>query len=125
MVRAITSGKFPIRNAHPPHIPKKIVAIINKCLQLQPSNRARSALEIINALADIDGNILDWQYSFDETKQMRIWEKTVDGKRFKLQVLTDHSSIATKEANDRETKISAYCKKRIDVEDIRNFLEKH
>lgn len=125
LVRAITSGKFPIRNAHPPHIPKKIVAIINKCLQLQPSNRARSALEIINALADIDGNILDWQYSFDETKQMRIWEKTVDGKRFKLQVLTDHSSIATKEANDRETKISAYCKKRIDVEDIRNFLEKH
>ncbi|WP_277561084.1 serine/threonine-protein kinase [Acinetobacter beijerinckii] len=125
LVKAITSGKFPVRNAHPPHIPKKLISIINKCLNIQPTNRPRSALDIINALADIDGNILDWTFFIDSTDDSKVWQKEVEGKFFQLRVMTDHSSNATKTTNDKTTRISAYCKKRIDVEDIRQFLESH
>ena len=125
LVKAITSGKFPVRNSHPPHIPKRLIAVINKCLKLQPNERPNSALEIINTLADIDGNILDWAYFIDSTDDSKVWQKEIDGKLIQLRVLTDHSSMATKTTNDKTTRISAYCKKRIDVEDIRVFLESY
>lgn len=125
LITAITSGRFPIRDSHLPHIPKKLVTTINKCLKIQPIHRPNSALEIINALADIDGNLLDWQYSVDESTNVKIWSKSIDSKTYVLRVMTDHSSIATKNVNDKTTRITAYCKKRIDVDEIRNFLENY
>lgn len=125
LARAITSGRFPVRGSHPPHIPKKLIRIINKCLEIQPKNRPKSALEIINALADIDGNILDWEYFVDITDGSKVWQKQVENKLFQLRVMTDHSSKATKTTNDKTMRIGAYCKDRISVEDILNFLESH
>ncbi|WHP05765.1 serine/threonine-protein kinase [Acinetobacter corruptisaponis] len=125
LARAITSGRFPVRDSHPPHIPKKLIRIINKCLNIQPQSRPKSALEIINVLADIDGNILDWEYFIDITDGSKVWQKQVDNKLLQLRVMTDHSSKATKTTNDKTTRINAYCKDRISVEDILNFLENY
>ncbi len=125
LVQAIVSGRFPIRDAHPPHIPKKLIAAINKCLKIQPNDRPNSALEIINALADIDGNILDWEYVIDDQDSSKTWKKIVEGKIIQLRVMSDHSSEAIKIVNDKSTRIKAYCRNRIEVEDIREFLESH
>jgi serine/threonine protein kinase len=120
--RAIASGKFPNRNSYPPHVPKKLSGIINKCLNIQPSQRPTSALQIINALADIGGNILDWRYTKD-AEGTQVWEKTSESKTYTLKAMTDHSSIATKQVNGKLTKIKAYCLSRIEVDDIKAFLE--
>ena len=122
---AITSGKFPSRVIDLPHIPKALTNIINKCLNIQPSGRPKSALTITNALADINGNILDWEYFIDKTDNAEVWQKAADEKFFQLRFMTNHSSIATKTVNDKTTKISAYCKKRIERSEIREFLESH
>ena len=57
----IASGN--IYNEYSPHIPKNIVKIIKKSLEIKPQNRQGSVLDILNELSSIsDNHNLDWEY---------------------------------------------------------------
>ena len=58
---AISKGKFPVRKKYLPHIPKSLIQIIEKCLQVNREDRYNDILEILNDLAKINEN-LDWRY---------------------------------------------------------------
>jgi eukaryotic-like serine/threonine-protein kinase len=79
--KAIVEGKFPNRNAYLPHIPKQLIKIINKMLSVDPDDRPKNLLEVVNALSKIDKN-LDWQYNIDNNTRTEVWslekEKTIE-----------------------------------------------
>ncbi|MGL5507589.1 MAG: serine/threonine-protein kinase [Paraclostridium sp.] len=58
---ASACGKFPKRNKYMPHIPKNMINIIEKCLQIDPKDRYNSVNEIIEDIKVIDEN-LEWRY---------------------------------------------------------------
>lgn len=58
---ASACGKFPKRNKYMPHIPKNMINIIEKCLQIDPKDRYNSVKEIIEDIKVIDEN-LEWRY---------------------------------------------------------------
>ncbi|MGL5711995.1 MAG: serine/threonine-protein kinase [Paraclostridium sp.] len=58
---ASASGKFPNRDKYLPHIPQKMIDIIEKCLSLKPEHRYESVSEIIEEIKNIKEN-LHWRY---------------------------------------------------------------
>lgn len=54
---AICSGHFPDRNFYLPHIPSKLIRIINKCINIDPDKRYDTVLDIINDLSTVDKNL--------------------------------------------------------------------
>lgn len=121
---AIRNAQFPDTSIFPEHIPQRIRKTIKRCLETEPNERFSSAIEIVNELASVDGNILDWTYSV--TTQSRVWEKRVDGKIFQLLVNADGSSIATRKIGNGDVRrIVDYCADQITTNKIRHFLEEH
>ncbi len=117
----VRNGKFPDRKAYPLHIPKKLQTVINKCLKPDPGQRYGSPIEVVNALADIDGSILDWQYTLEDDK--RIWEQEVDGTRKFISVCQQLTSIAYKhKASSTPRRVREFCKTKISHNDIVEFL---
>lgn len=57
----IVNGNFPIRKKYYPHIPKKLIKITEKCLNLDKNQRYQDVLEILNDMSRVDLN-LDWRY---------------------------------------------------------------
>lgn len=74
---AITQGVFPDRDRYLPHIPKKLRKIVNKCLEINPDNRYKTVLSIMNDLGRID-RCLDWMYD-DSKKDSDIYRWCLDG----------------------------------------------
>lgn len=58
---ASACGKFPKRNKYIPHVPKKMIDIIEKCLSIKPEDRYKNVSEIIRDISLIDENF-DWRY---------------------------------------------------------------
>lgn len=117
----VISGKFPDRKAYPLHIPTKLQRTINKCLKVNPGDRFGSAVEVVNALADIDGSILHWEYKPTETHQ--VWESNVDGVTKTISVCNERKSKAYRKTGSSEPRrITAYCKDDITDMDIIRFL---
>ena len=79
--KSIRKGAFPNRKSYPLHIPKKLQKTINKCLKPNPGERYGTAIEVVNDLAEIDGAVLDWQYSVDGSSKK--WQQK-DGLRAKI-----------------------------------------
>ncbi|WP_044748910.1 serine/threonine-protein kinase [Bacillus alveayuensis] len=69
---AILNGKFPDRNSYLPHVPLKLRRIINKCLEVNPSNRYQTCLELSNDLVTVN-KLLDWRYV--PLKNGALWKK--------------------------------------------------
>jgi eukaryotic-like serine/threonine-protein kinase len=86
----VRNGRFPDRSAFPPHIPRRLRNIICACLKTDPSKRYQSALDVSNALADIDGDLLDWRLV--NTPERRVWTKNKKGTKYKVTVNEDGSS---------------------------------
>lgn len=109
-------GKFPL------HIPDKLKRVIRKSLRAAPQNRYQSVLEMVNAFADIDGPILDWQYEVDNGT--RKWHQlTDDGYVKKLTVCPARTSLAQKfKEGAGERRVRAYCSDNISDEEIGEFL---
>ena len=74
---AIENGTFPERKSFLPHIPQRLRRIICRCLEVDPTDRFESALEVANELAVIEGPSLDWRYSIDSGT--RIWTRQLEG----------------------------------------------
>jgi eukaryotic-like serine/threonine-protein kinase len=63
----IQNGKFPNRNKFMPHVPRRLKTIIRKALNVNPTSRYQTALELIDELGQVN-SLLDWQYFQRENK---------------------------------------------------------
>ncbi len=68
---ACASGKFPIRKKYLPHVPKDMINIIEKCINVNPYERYDDVLQIMNDIASINTH-LDWYYRKENDKRY-VW----------------------------------------------------
>ncbi|MBW4523518.1 MAG: serine/threonine protein kinase [Scytolyngbya sp. HA4215-MV1] len=117
----VRNGRFPNRSIFLEHVPERLRRIIRKCLEPEPNRRYHATIEVANALAEIDGKTLDWQFSQADSKKS--WTKLVDGREYTLSIASDNTSLATKATSSgRATQIREYCKHNLTPKDIKNFL---
>ncbi|NJC02625.1 serine/threonine protein kinase [Xanthomonas sp. 3272] len=121
--RAVMDGRFPdqTNEKYLEHIPARIISIIQKCLKVDAAERYQSAIEIVNDLATVDGNQLDWR--FTSTNDERAWSKN-DGK-YELRIVLDSNSISTAHknvVNGAPRRIADYCNTRLSRSQIKKFL---
>lgn len=118
---AVQNAHFPDRKAYSCHIPAKLRNIVKKCIAPLPSDRFQSAIDVANALADVDGDALDWRLS--RTAQTRVWKKSSDGAEYELTVHEDGSSKCYKSVNGGAArKVGDGCKTSISEGEIKKFL---
>lgn len=89
---AICNGTFPSKN-YPPHIPKKLISIIDCCLKVDPNDRYQSTLDVLNDLSDISDGALDWRYQPSTTAGQHEWHKT--DKDVIVSIVFDASTAST------------------------------
>lgn len=73
---ACARGRFPVRKKYLPHIPKEMIKIIEKCINVNPSERYENVLDIMNDLSIIEDN-LDWNFKIEDTNSFT-WIKYID-----------------------------------------------
>lgn len=122
IAKDIFGKKFPDRTMYPAHIPDQLKRTIEKCLHISPLERFQSAVEIVNAIADIDGTILDWQYSIDEENE--VWTH-INSPIIQIRVKhEDGSCYACKiDSNGNARKINALCKAKITLNELKKNLK--
>lgn len=120
---ALKNGTFPDRNAFPLHIHSKVKNTILKCLEVSPDDRYESALDIVNAISDVDEAYLDWQHQCDGHIQK--WSKKASsGVLHCIEVDGDGKSTAYKIGKTGgRTNTSAYTKAKIGHRDLNNFFK--
>jgi serine/threonine protein kinase len=117
----VIAGRFPDRNAFPPHIPAKLRNVIKKCLRVDPSQRYQYALEVSNALAQVDGETLDWR--FTSTPDRLTWTKNKNGTLTTLVVERNGPSTCTKQVGDgAPRRVKAMCKPAVNLREVARFL---
>lgn len=119
----VMNERFPSRHAYLEHIPSKLRAVITKCLRADPDQRYRSAIEVVNDLADIGGEELGWRYQEDVSAGRR-WVKDKSGTLYSLAL--NASGVATadkKTGSGRYTKILSHCKSALSEREIKTFLK--
>jgi serine/threonine protein kinase len=97
---ALQGGTYPDRSTFPEHIPDRLRKAIVRCLEVDPNDRFQSALEVANALADVE-HCLDWR--FEEGVGGKTWTRLDDETERKFSVLPDGSTefASTKGGNSR------------------------
>ena len=118
----IKSGVFPCRNTYPEHIPLRIRKVIKKCLEPNPSERFRAAIEVANELAQID-ECLDWQY--EVLPQSRSWTHDDSEKQIKL-IIDEHGKASATKTNltsSRSSRIRAFCKDNLSPSELKAFFK--
>lgn len=122
---AVINGQFPNteNDVFPEHIPDALIRIIRKCMQ-DLDQRYRSVIEIVNDLASLDGELLDWQYSRDNAGKH--WVKQVDDMQIHLDIDPNGTSIAKKgRVGGQERRISAYSVAALNRQAAKRFLRGH
>ncbi|MCK2046011.1 serine/threonine-protein kinase [Chromohalobacter moromii] len=122
---AVVNGQFPNKNGYPEHIPQALTNTIKKCLATSLDDRYISAIDVVNDLSNIDGELLDWRLSYDGAK--RTWyKKATDGRELELTVDERGSSEARKTSVAGNTqRITEYCKSQLNRSDIKRFLRRY
>ncbi|MEG0855524.1 MAG: serine/threonine-protein kinase [Terrisporobacter sp.] len=105
---AISKGKFPVRKKYLPHIPRSLIEIMEKCLQVNKDERYESVLEILNDLSCIKDN-LNWRYS-QRSKNYYTWIEDENYIILKKdnKVWNIESNIVENEAINLESKAQGY-----------------
>jgi serine/threonine protein kinase len=120
---AVTNSQFPdtAANKYPEHIPERLISVIRKCLQTDPSDRYQSAIEIVNDLSSIEGELLDWQYRISGGD--RSWTKADDRYEIRLDLNDQWESQASKRSGSASPRrISAYCGVTLNRQRVKQFL---
>lgn len=73
---ACAKGKFPIRKKYLPHIPKEMINIIEKCININTYDRYDNVLQIMNDISSINTH-LDWYYN-KENEEKFTWTLNTD-----------------------------------------------
>jgi len=122
---AVSNGQFPSTNQYPEHIPQKLIRTIKRCLAKDLNQRYSSAIEVVNDLANIEGELLDWHLS--ENGSEKKWVKHgADGRSIELLICNQGNANATKTSAQGNTqRITAYCKPNISRADTKRFLRSH
>ena len=122
---AVVNGQFPNKNSYPEHIPQALINTIKKCLDTNLENRYSSAIDVVNDLSDIDGELLDWSLSY--VGESRTWLKTdAEGRAFELTIDGSGMSIAKKTSSAGNTqRVTDYCKRKLSRSDIKRFLRRY
>lgn len=97
---------------------------MKKCLAVDVADRYVAVIEVTNALGNIDGHELDWQYEVFPDG-VREWAKASDGRVLTLSVTAEGKSSATKRTDKTTSRIRDFCVQEIDERTIRNFLKEH
>lgn len=72
---SIINGSYPLKE-YPSHIHKKLIAIVNKCIQVDPNKRYQSVLDVLNDLSAISDGALDWRLQMAEPTNCTCeWQK--------------------------------------------------
>lgn len=116
LVDCVLKGKFPRRDFYLPHIPKKLIKIINKALMVNQEERYKNVIEMMNDLSVIDDN-LDWVFTGDVSEPYIKLDETY---RYSIVINEKKDIECFKEKLDsgKKTKISKYCKKHSDIKSI-------
>ena len=79
---ACARGRFPVRKKYLPHIPKEMIKVIERCININPDERYDDVLDIMNDLASIDVN-LDWNFEIEDVNTF-IWMNNIDNSRVEI-----------------------------------------
>ena len=121
----VRNGDFPNRDIFPEHIPRRLINVVRKCMHTNIDERYTAAIHVINDLAGIDGNDLDWQYKLTPAGE-RVWSKVSDSRSYELFINVDGSTVARKTSAAGNTqRIANYCKDSINLTEIRRFLREY
>jgi len=121
LTNAIISGKFPDRNKYLPHINKKLIKIINKCLDVNLSQRYKSIRDVRIDLGkikiknnwipkDISANLHYWKCFVDDRPYLEIIGERNQKNLWNLSLL--------KYGKSKKLKISKYCAKSLKEKDF-------
>jgi eukaryotic-like serine/threonine-protein kinase len=120
----VRNGRFPDRAAFKAHIPEKLRKIIKRCIEPSPTARFPSALDVANALADVDDGCLDW--SFSESPASRVWVKNEGGTILEFTAFSDARTECFKTtASGQRRRFGEGCRATATEREIRNFLRDH
>ncbi|MBC6002362.1 MAG: serine/threonine-protein kinase [Paeniclostridium sordellii] len=105
---ASASGKFPKRNKYLPHVPRAMVNIIEKCINVKPEERYENVSEIIADIENINEN-LDWKYEGND-KHYYFTRKNNDNTIMQIIVSEDEGyyNVKTVKLNKENRKYSVY-----------------
>lgn len=82
---ACAKGKFPIRKKYLPHIPKEMINIIEKCINVNTYDRYDNVLQIMNDISSINTH-LDWYYN-KENEEKFTWTLNTNDKYINIMLL--------------------------------------
>jgi len=82
---ACAKGKFPIRKKYLPHIPKEMIYIIEKCININIYDRYDNVLEIMNDISSINTH-LDWYYN-KENEEKFTWTLNTNDNHINIMLL--------------------------------------
>lgn len=122
---AVINGQFPntSNDVFPEHIPDSLIKVIRKCLQ-EVGLRYKSAIDIVNDLASIEGELLDWSYS--QNGLGKRWIKKVDDMTYSLDLDETRTSVAKKlRDGGQERRITGYCTNALNRQSTKRFLREH
>jgi serine/threonine protein kinase len=122
---AVVNGQFPNQSSYPEHIPQALINTIKKCLAIDLGCRYSSAIDVVNDLASIDGELLDWRLSNEGGNRKWIKQAT-DGRQFELTVDSNGASQARKTSVAGNTqRVADYCKPQLNRSEIKRFLRRY
>jgi serine/threonine protein kinase len=122
---AVVNGQFPNQSSYPEHIPQALINTIKKCLAIDLGCRYSSAIDVVNDLASIDGELLDWRLSNEGGNRKWIKQAT-DGRQFELTVDSNGASQARKTSVEGNTqRVADYCKPQLNRSEIKRFLRRY
>jgi serine/threonine protein kinase len=115
----VRNGDFPDRSLFPAHIPQRLRTIIRKCIEVDPADRYGSAIDLANALADVEGPILDWRFS-------QMGDTNESGTLLEFSAAANGATQCFKTVGGgQRRRFGQGCKTRMTDRDIRSFLGNH
>lgn len=122
---AVLNGQFPdtANEVFPEHIPAALIRVITKCLQ-DVDERYVSVIDIVNDLASIDGELLDWQFSQDQSGKH--WVKQANDMIISLELDPVRASVAKKGRESGQLRrINEYCRETLNRQSTKRFLKEN
>ncbi len=121
----IKNGHFPNRQSYKLHVPKTLRKIVNKAINVDPTQRHRNVLELINELSLVNKN-LDWQYT--DNQDIKNWTLKQDNRAIDLCLtyrtpIFDLKATKTVVASSRKSNISKYCHDNLSEKDANRLLQ--
>lgn len=120
LAQALRDGTYPDKSNFPEHIPDRLRRVIVRCLSTDPNERYASALEVANALADVE-DCLDWTYVVDVGGRSWVRRDGEAEKRFR--VANDGSTEFTTTKNGATRRKTEHCKAAMTTAAIRKVLK--